>query len=157
MYAQKDLIIVDTKDSLLVASSKESKNIKPLVEKIRKQRPQVVEKYPDENRPWGSFESILKLPGYQIKKILVKPGGKLSLQRHKHRSEHWVVVSGIAKVIKGKDSFKLKKGESVYIPKLVLHSLENVTKNSLIIIEVQIGGYLEEDDIERFSDIYGRK
>ena len=153
----KDLIIVDTKDSLLVTSLKKNKNMKLLVEKIKKKQPQVLEKYPDENRPWGSFESILKLPGYQIKKIIVKPGGKLSLQRHKFRSEHWVVVSGIGNVIKGKDSLKLKKGESIYIPKQVIHSLENISKNNLIIIEVQIGDYLEEDDIERFGDVYGRK
>ena len=96
----KDILIVNTKDCLLVTSPDGSQNMKSLVEKVREHEPNVVEKFPDENRPWGSFESLSKELGYQIKKIVVKPGSQLSLQRHKFRSEHWVVVDGTAEVIK---------------------------------------------------------
>ena len=153
----KDILIVNTKDCLLVTSPDGSQNMKSLVEKVREHEPNVVEKFPDENRPWGSFESLSKELGYQIKKIVVKPGSQLSLQRHKFRSEHWVVVDGTAEVIKEEKSFILNKGESTFIPSGMIHSLKNNEKQDLIIIEVQIGVYLEEDDIERISDIYGRK
>jgi len=155
--AIKDLIIIDTKDALLVSGINETGSIKSLVEKIKKKNPETIESFLDENRPWGSFESIIKEPGYQVKKLTVKPGGQLSVQKHEYRSEHWVVVSGIAEVIKGKDNFILHANESIYISKGVLHSLKNNSKENLIIIEVQTGSYLGEDDIERYADIYGRQ
>jgi len=154
--AIKNLIIIDTKDALLVSSTNDTRTIKPLIEKIKKTNPETVESFLDENRPWGSFESMVKEPEYQVKKIIVKPGGQLSIQKHKYRSEHWVVVFGTATVIKGKNTFILQAGDSIYIPKEILHSLRNNTKVNLIIIEVQTGTYLGEDDIERFDDIYGR-
>ena len=153
----KDLVIIDTKDALLVSSTKESESIKDLVEKVKNKSPEKVSVYPDENRPWGSFESISKGDAYQVKKIIVKPNGQLSLQKHKYRSEHWVVVSGEAEVTKGKDKFILYSNQSIYIPKGMLHSLKNNSTEDLIIIEVQTGTYLGEDDIERFADIYGRQ
>ena len=152
-----NLTIIDTKDALLVSSNKRSTNLKLLVEKVKIDNSQRVDTTLDENRPWGSFESIIKEQGFQVKKIIVKSGGQLSLQKHKHRSEHWVVVSGVAEVIKGKDTFTLYHNQSVYIPTGVIHSLKNNSKEPLVIIEVQTGSYLEEDDIERFNDIYGRK
>ena len=152
----KDLIIIDTKDALLVSSTNNETNIKPLIKKIKKNNPEKIDVFLDENRPWGSFESITKEPGYQVKKITVKPKGQLSLQTHQHRSEHWVVVSGKGEVVKGKDNFTLCTNESIYIPQGELHSLKNNGKEDLIIIEVQTGSYLGEDDIQRFEDIYGR-
>ena len=153
----KNLTIVDTKDALLVSSTKENLSLKPLVKKIKKHKSHIIDSYPDENRPWGSFESIVKDKGYQVKKLTIKPGGQLSLQKHQFRSEHWVIVSGTAQVIKGKDKIILGTNESIYIHKNTLHSLKNDGKEDLIIIEVQTGTYLGEDDIERFEDIYGRK
>ncbi len=153
----KNLVIVETKDSLLISSSKERSSIKSLVKDVEKKYPEKVEVFPDENRPWGSFESILKETGFQVKKIIVKSGGQLSLQTHQYRSEHWVVVSGIAEVTKGNKKVILKKNESIYIKKGEMHSLKNNESEDLIIIEVQVGSYLEEDDIQRYDDIYGRK
>ena len=153
----ENLTIIDTKDALLVSSHKGSKNNKQLVEKIRKFDHTKVEAFLDENRPWGSFESITKSDRYQVKKIIVNPGGQLSLQKHKYRSEHWVVVSGVATVIKDKKTITLKQNESIYIPKGTIHSISNKTKQDLVIIEVQTGSYLGEDDIERIEDIYSRE
>ena len=107
-------------------------------------------------RPWGWYDSIESGKHFQVKRLYVNPGAKLSLQLHYQRAEHWVVVSGIATVTNGEDSLTLKKGESTYIPLGVTHSLENKTNNPLEIIEVQSGAYLGEDDIVRFEDIYGR-
>ena len=152
----KDLIVVETKDALLVSSIEETQNMKTLVEKIKKKNPEVVENFLDEKRPWGFFEILANEPGYKIKKITVKPGGKLSVQRHKHRSEHWVVISGIAEVTKDNNHYILNVNESTFIPKGEIHSLQNNSKEDLIIIEVQTGEYLGEDDIERLSDVYKR-
>ena len=153
----KDLVVIDTKDALLICSNNEEESIKRLIDKVEEDNPEKIDIYPDENRPWGSFESISKGTEYQVKKITVKSNGKLSLQKHKYRSEHWVVVSGKAEVTKGKKKFFLNANESIYIPQGILHSLKNNEKEDLIIIEVQTGTYLGEDDIERFEDIYGRK
>ena len=109
------------------------------------------------HRPWGKFDSIDKGERYQVKRITVKPGAKLSIQKHHHRAEHWIVVSGTAQVSKGDESFLLSENESTYIPLGVVHSLENPGKVNLELIEVQSGTYLGEDDIVRFEDKYGRK
>ncbi|OGT40113.1 MAG: hypothetical protein A3F12_03710 [Gammaproteobacteria bacterium RIFCSPHIGHO2_12_FULL_38_14] len=108
------------------------------------------------DRPWGSYESIGMGPGFQVKHIVVKPGASLSLQLHHHRSEHWVVVKGKAQIIVGHNTINLSVNESVYIAKETKHRLSNPEAVDLEIIEVQIGDYLEEDDIERFEDLYGR-
>ena len=107
-------------------------------------------------RPWGWYDSIEASEYFQVKRLHVNPGSKLSLQMHYKRAEHWVVVSGTAAVTNGDKIFTLSKGESTYIPLGVTHSLENKTKESLEIIEVQSGTYLGEDDIIRFEDMYGR-
>ena len=107
-------------------------------------------------RPWGKYTVLEVGPQYKIKKIEVNPGHKLSLQKHMHRSEHWVVVSGAAKVVNGEKELIVHINESTYIPKNTIHRLENPGKIPLIIIEVQVGEYIEEDDIQRFEDEYGR-
>jgi mannose-1-phosphate guanylyltransferase/mannose-6-phosphate isomerase len=108
-------------------------------------------------RPWGRFEVIRSAPGYQVKRLLVSPGGALSLQRHRHRSEHWVIVNGTARVTRGPHVFTLQANESVFIPTGAKHRLENLSEGELLeVVEVQVGDYLGEDDIERFEDAYQR-
>ena len=107
-------------------------------------------------RPWGNYKSIDQQKGFQVKRISVNPGQKLSLQSHKHRSEHWVVVAGKALVTVGDNQLELNVNESVYIEKTQIHRLENIGSNELVLIEVQVGTYLGEDDIIRYEDIYGR-
>ncbi|MFC1666021.1 cupin domain-containing protein, partial [Pseudomonadota bacterium] len=108
-------------------------------------------------RPWGSYESLAKGPRFQVKHIIVKPGAALSLQKHHHRAEHWVVVSGTALITKGDEKFTLSEDQSSYIPLGVVHRMENPGKIPLSIIEIQSGSYLGEDDIVRLEDKYGRK
>ena len=107
-------------------------------------------------RPWGCYEVILEASGYKVKRITVEPGGRLSLQSHAHRSEHWVVVSGIAKISINDNVQRLEAGKSAYIPLGSKHRLENEEKKPMALIEVQFGDYLGEDDIKRYDDIYGR-
>ena len=107
-------------------------------------------------RPWGNYSSIIKGTSWQVKRLEIKPGSSLSLQMHHHRTEHWIIVEGIAKVEIDNKETLLKKNESIYVPKCSKHRLSNPGKNLLIIIEVQNGEYLGEDDIIRFEDIYGR-
>ena len=108
-------------------------------------------------RPWGYFDSIDSGKGFQVKRIMVNPGSKISLQKHQNRSEHWVIVQGIALITCGEKVFKLKENQSTYIPKGEIHSLENCEEESLEIIEIQTGSYLGEDDIIRLEDDYKRK
>jgi mannose-1-phosphate guanylyltransferase/mannose-6-phosphate isomerase len=114
------------------------------------------EKTPTETRPWGSFYVLDESDTFKVKRIVVKPQGRLSLQSHRHRAEHWIVVSGTARVTRGEDSFLLTENESTYIPPGTKHRLENPGKVPLELIEVQSGGYLGEDDIVRYDDAYGR-
>ena len=107
-------------------------------------------------RPWGRYEVILEDIGYKVKRITVEPGGRLSLQSHEHRSEHWVVVSGTAKITINDTLQRLEAGKSAYIPLGSKHRLENEEKEPMALIEVQLGDYLGEDDIKRYEDIYGR-
>jgi len=107
-------------------------------------------------RPWGSFEGLAQAEGFQVKRIVVKPGAALSLQLHHKRAEHWIVVQGVATVTCGEDVFDLKQNESTYIPVGTKHRLENRTAADVTLIEVQCGAYLGEDDIVRFEDVYGR-
>ena len=151
-----DLVIVATKDSVLVAGKDCSQGIKVIAERLKAGSRKEWDQHREVFRPWGKYEAIDKGDGYQVKRLTVKPGAKLSLQKHQHRAEHWVVVSGTARVINGTATFLLAENESTFIPKGVVHSLENPGEIPLEIIEVQSGGYLEEDDIERIEDRYGR-
>ncbi len=151
-----DLIIVDTSDALLVTSTKYSQNIKNIVEKLNNENRSEAINHRKVSRPWGYYDSIEVGNGFQVKKICVNPNSKISLQKHKHRSEHWVIILGVAKITCGEKVFILTKNQSTYIPKGEIHRLENQGQVDLEIIEVQTGDYLGEDDIVRFEDIYGR-
>ncbi len=152
----KDVMVIDTKDALLIADKNFSQEIKNIVSTLNKKKLKEGKQHKKMHRPWGSYLSIEESNGWQIKKIEVDPMASLSLQMHKHRSEHWIVVDGIAEVQVG-DAIKfLSKNESVFIPIECKHKLSNPSKKPLILIEVQTGDYLGEDDIIRFDDIYGR-
>jgi mannose-1-phosphate guanylyltransferase len=151
-----DLVIIDTQDALLVSSRKNSQNIKEIVKKLSNENRKESESHRKIYRPWGYFDSIDNGHGFQVKRILVNPGAKLSLQKHQKRAEHWVVVKGIASITCGERKFKLIKNESTYIPKGEVHRLENDEKYPLEIIEIQTGSYLGEDDIIRLEDEYRR-
>ena len=152
----EDLVIVSTKDAVLVAHKGESQNVKSIVNELKaEERPEVTfnrEVY----RPWGKYDSVDNGERFQVKRITVKPGAKLSVQMHHHRAEHWIVVSGTAKVQIDNTEQYVTENESVYIPITSVHSLENPGKVDLELIEVQSGSYLGEDDIVRFEDLYGR-
>jgi mannose-1-phosphate guanylyltransferase len=151
-----DLVIVDTKDALMVAHKDCVQDTKIIVEQLKTNMRSEWELHREVCRPWGKYDSIDSGDGYQVKRITVKPGGKLSVQMHHHRAEHWIVVSGTAKVTNGDKTFLLSENESTYIPIGVIHALENSEKTILELIEVQSGSYLGEDDIVRFEDKYGR-
>jgi mannose-1-phosphate guanylyltransferase len=152
-----DLLIVDTTDALLISKKGSSQLVKNIVEKLKKSASELTDIHPLAYRPWGSYEVLLSSSQYKVKQIIVQPGGKLSLQKHHHRNEHWVVVSGKATVtIDGKQSI-LNQNESTYIKMGQVHRLENKEANDLIMIEVQVGNYTGEDDIIRFDDAYDRQ
>jgi mannose-1-phosphate guanylyltransferase len=151
-----DLVIVETKDAILVAAKDKVQEVKEIVSQLKKHGRSEFENHREVFRPWGKFDSIDNGERYQAKRITVKPGAKLSVQMHHHRAEHWVVVSGTAKVTKDNETFVVTENESTYIPIGVVHSLENPGKMDLEMIEVQSGSYLGEDDIVRFEDRYGR-
>jgi mannose-1-phosphate guanylyltransferase len=151
-----DLVIIDTQDALLVADKKYSQNIKNIVNQLKKNNRPEADNHRKVFRPWGYYDSIDADDGFQVKRILVNPGAKLSLQKHEHRAEHWVVVKGVAKVTCGDKTFSLKENQSTYIPKGEVHRLENTEEIDLEIIEIQTGDYLGEDDIIRLEDDYQR-
>ena len=151
-----NLIVVDTKDALLVAHKDQVQEVKKIVEQIKQAGRQEHINHREVYRPWGKYDSIDTGHQYQVKRITVKPGQKLSLQRHQHRAEHWIVVKGTAEVRCGDTSSVLGVNESTYIQLGELHQLSNPADMPLEIIEVQSGGYLGEDDIERYEDQYGR-
>ena len=151
-----NLVIVDTKDALLVASKDKVQNVKKIVEQLKAEGRGEFKNHREVYRPWGKYDSIDNGTRYQVKRITVKPGEKLSIQMHHHRAEHWIVVSGTAKVTNGDKTFLVTENESTYIPIGVIHALENPGKLPLEMIEVQSGTYLGEDDIVRFEDRYGR-
>lgn len=151
-----DLVIVSTKDVLVVAHKDSVQDVKVAAQQLKAESRTEWEHHREVYRPWGKYDSIDNGKRYQVKRITVKPGAKLSVQMHHHRAEHWVVVSGIAKVTNGDKTFILSENESTYIPLGEIHALENPGKALLEIIEVQSGSYLGEDDIVRFEDIYGR-
>lgn len=151
-----DLIIIETNDALLVTNKESSQLVKDIVNELNKSKFKEVKFSKKVHRPWGNFISIENGKTWQVKRLEIKPGQSLSLQLHKHRAEHWVVVNGIAKVeINGKESF-LEKNESIFVGVGKKHRLSNPSSKPLIIIEVQSGNYLGEDDILRFEDVYGR-
>ncbi len=152
----EDLVIVDTKDALLVAHRDRVQDVKKIVNKIKDSGREEHVQHREVYRPWGLYDSIDQGERYQVKRITVKPGAKLSLQKHHHRAEHWVVVAGVASVIRGDEQYLVAENESTYIPIGEVHSLENPGKIDLELIEVQSGSYLGEDDIVRLQDNYGR-
>ena len=152
----EDLIIVDTPDALLVCKKGSGQKVKEVVKKLKENNSDLHNIHLTSHRPWGNFTVLEESHKYKIKRINVKPGKKLSLQKHFHRNEHWVVVSGTAKVTNGDDVFLVRANESTYIPMGCLHRLENPGKIDLVLIEAQVGEYLGEDDIVRIEDDYHR-
>jgi mannose-1-phosphate guanylyltransferase/mannose-6-phosphate isomerase len=152
----KDLIIINLKDVVLVANKNSAQDVKKIFEILQNKKRDECALHPKVLRPWGSFETIDFDNGFKVKKIIVNPKSSLSLQMHHHRSEHWVVVKGMADVVCDDKTFVLHEGESTYIPITKKHRLENKHNSNLEIIEIQTGKYLGEDDIIRFSDSYGR-
>jgi mannose-1-phosphate guanylyltransferase / mannose-6-phosphate isomerase len=152
----EDLVVVGTADAVMVAPRKRTQEVKTLVARLVKERRDEADTLPTVHRPWGTFTSLHNGHRVQVKHIVVKPGGKLSLQMHHHRAEHWVVVQGTAKIRRGEEEMMLSENQSTYIPIGTAHRLENPGKIPLHLIEVQSGGYLGEDDIVRLEDSYGR-
>ncbi|MGX5730742.1 mannose-1-phosphate guanylyltransferase/mannose-6-phosphate isomerase [Pseudoxanthomonas beigongshangi] len=151
-----DVVVVETDDAVLVARKDRVQEVKQVVAQLKdSQRSQAV-LHREVHRPWGSYDSVDMGVRHQVKRIKVKPGAKLSLQSHAHRAEHWIVVKGVARVTRDNDVFELYENQSTYIPIGAKHRLENPGKEPLELIEVQSGDYLGEDDIVRYSDIYGR-
>ncbi len=152
----KDTIVVETADAVLVAPMNRSQDVKTIVNRLKKEQRQEFRYHRTVYRPWGSYTTLEAHDRFQIKRITVNPGAKLSLQMHHHRHEHWVVVSGTAKVVNGKQTTLLHENESTYISAGTNHRLENPGVIPLELIEVQVGSYLGEDDIVRFDDVYDR-
>lgn len=151
-----DLVVVETKDAVLVAHRDHAQGIKMIVERLKRDGRDEHFNHREVYRPWGVYESIGSGARYQVKRITVQPGAKLSLQMHHHRAEHWVVVSGTAKVTNGDNVYLVTENQSTFIPVGQVHTLENPGKIPLELIEIQSGAYLEEDDIVRLEDSYGR-
>lgn len=151
-----NLVVIETADAVLIMDKDQSQDVKKIVSRIKSEGRQEHMHHTTVHRPWGTYQTVDLGPRHQVKRIMVKPGEKLSVQMHHHRAEHWVVVSGTAKVLNGEREILLTENESTYIPVGVVHALENPGKISLELIEVQSGSYLGEDDIVRFSDRYGR-
>jgi mannose-1-phosphate guanylyltransferase/mannose-6-phosphate isomerase len=153
----EDTLVVETADAVLVAPLSKSQDVKRVVTRLKKEKRKELSLHRTVYRPWGSYTVLEEQPRFQIKRITVSPGAKLSLQMHHHRHEHWVVVTGTAKVTNGDEEILLHENQSTYIPSGTMHRLENPGVISLELIEVQNGSYLGEDDIVRFEDVYGRK
>ena len=153
----KDVAVLEMPDAVLVTALSDSQNIKHLVEELRARKLPEAVHHCKGYRPWGYYDSIDEAPGFKVKRIVVYPGSSLSLQRHKHRAEHWTVVSGVARVRVGDEERQMLVDQSVYIPKGAVHRLTNEGVSDLTLIEVQTGAYLGEDDIERLEDVYGRR
>ena len=151
-----DIMAIAMPDAVLVAPKDRAQDVKKAVELLRAKDIAQAEIFPKDHRPWGWFESLAKGERFQVKRICVKPGAALSLQSHNHRSEHWIVVEGTAKVTIDEDVQIITEGQSVYVPLGAIHRMENPGKSPMLLIEVQIGSYLGEDDIIRYEDIYSR-
>jgi mannose-1-phosphate guanylyltransferase/mannose-6-phosphate isomerase len=153
----REHVVVETKDAVLVAPKDRVQDVKKLVSRLKEAGRYEHSLHREVFRPWGSYDSIENGERFQVKRLKVKPGATLSLQMHHHRAEHWIVVSGTARVTRGEEVFLLEENQSTYIPIGVRHRIENPGMIPLHIIEVQSGSYLGEDDIVRFDDRYGRK
>jgi mannose-1-phosphate guanylyltransferase/mannose-6-phosphate isomerase len=153
----KDHVVVETKDAVLVAPKNRVQDVKKLVSRLKEAGRYEHSLHREVFRPWGSYDSVENGERFQVKRLKVKPGATLSLQMHHHRAEHWIVVSGTARITRGEEVFLLEENQSTYIPIGVKHRIENPGMIPLHIIEVQSGSYLGEDDIVRFDDRYGRK
>lgn len=152
----ENLAIIQTRDATLICPRQRVAELKQLVAKVREKNAVLTETHMTVNRPWGSYTILEDGPNYKTKRLVVNPGQKLSMQMHHHRAEHWVVIAGTAKIVNGDQEYFLSENEATYIPKTNRHRIENPGKIPVQIIEVQIGPYLEEDDIVRFGDVYGR-
>jgi mannose-1-phosphate guanylyltransferase len=151
-----DLVIVDTPDALLITRRGSAQKVKEVVATLKERKPELTHIHTTAHRPWGSYTILEDAPNFKVKRIVVKPGARLSLQKHAHRSEHWIVVDGRAHVTVGEKTFPLERNESTYIPKGEVHRLDNRESEDLILIEAQVGSYLGEDDIVRLVDDYKR-
>ena len=151
-----DLVIVETADAVMVADRHSVQDVKNIVKALKGLGRSEADSHHRVFRPWGSYESLVSADGFQVKRIIVNPGQRLSLQMHHHRAEHWVVVRGVAEVVNGEETFLLREDQSTYIPIGAKHRLSNLGDEPLELIEVQSGSYLGEDDIVRFEDVYGR-
>ena len=152
----KNVVTVVMDDAVLVADAGRMQDVRDVVNHLEQAGVSQANKHVKDYRPWGWFESLVIGDQFQVKRICVKPGASLSLQSHKHRSEHWVVVEGVAKVTIDDKITLLKEGQSVYVPLGAVHRMENPGKLPMVLIEVQIGTYLGEDDIIRYEDVYAR-
>lgn len=152
----EDLLVIETEDALFIGKKGESQKVKNLVEELKKRNAKEPYEHLTSHRPWGKFTVLEEGPRYKIKRIMVDPKQRLSLQLHYHRSEHWVVVKGTAKATIGDKDILVHENESVFVPKSQVHRLENPGKVPLELIEVQVGEYVGEDDIVRLEDIYQR-
>ena len=152
-----DMVIVQTKDSVLVANKSRSQDVKTIVDELKKQGREETKLHRQVFRPWGSYDSLESKDGFQVKRLIVNPGAVLSLQKHAHRAEHWIVVRGKARVTRNDEVFDLGVNESTYIAIGDVHRIANPFEEPVHIIEVQCGDYLGEDDIVRLEDNYGRE
>lgn len=150
-------VVVETADAVLVMDRTRAQDVRAIVKQLEVERRTELQEHRTVYRPWGSYELLVSGPRFQVKRLMVKPGAALSLQRHQHRAEHWVVVRGVGEITSGDKTFQLNEDQSTYIPVGTRHRLANPGVELLELIEVQSGGYLGEDDIERFDDIYGRR
>lgn len=153
----RDLVVIVTDDAVMVAPRDRAQDVKKIVDQLKRAGRSEADSHSIVYRPWGSYQSIDAGERFQVKRIVVKPGAKLSMQMHHHRAEHWVVVHGTAKVVRDEEETLIFENQSIYIPIGARHRLENPGKVPLHLIEVQSGSYLGEDDIVRFEDVYGRK
>lgn len=152
----KDMMVVSTRDAVLVADKSRAQEVKKVVDRLKGQGARQATEFPWDQRPWGMFETLALGDRFQVKRIVVKPGGILSLQSHHHRAEHWIVVAGTAKVTIDDEVRLISENQSVYIPLGAVHRMENPGKVPMVLIEVQTGSYLGEDDIIRYEDVYDR-
>ena len=155
-YGLEDLIIINDHDGILICRKNKADNIKILIDKIKKKKPEFLNNHPVVNRPWGEYKVIENTKNFKIKQITVNPKQSLSLQLHNHRSEHWIVLEGVASVTIDDKKTDLKINESTFIKAKQKHSLANQTDKILRVIEVATGSKIDEADIVRFADMYGR-
>lgn len=152
----ENLIAVAMPDAVLIADKSRAQDVRLVVDQLKAAEAPQAETLPRDYRPWGWFESLALAPQFQVKRIVVNPGGKLSLQSHEHRAEHWIVVAGTARVTVDDDVKLVHANESVYIPLGAIHRMENPAEEPMVLIEVQTGTYFGEDDIKRYDDVYAR-